>query len=88
MTLGVLYGFVPSYWKTPGWSDLPTLASGNDERGHHWIGAADPRLTIVEFSDYECPHCRAAHKAIRVLAARHPEQIRLVHRHLPLDMGR
>ncbi|MFC1642024.1 vitamin K epoxide reductase family protein [Myxococcota bacterium] len=86
VTLGALLAFVPSYWKTPGWSDLPKLVSGTDESGHHWIGARNPRLTIVEFSDYECPHCRAAHKAMRVLAAEHPEQIRLIHRHLPLDM--
>jgi protein-disulfide isomerase/uncharacterized membrane protein len=87
VTLGALLAFVPSYWRTPGWSDLPKLVSGDDESGHHWIGARNPKLTIVEFSDYECPHCRAAHKAMRVLAAKHPEQIRLVHRHLPLDMA-
>ncbi len=87
VTFGALLAFVPSYWRTPGWSDLPKLASGTDESGHHWIGARNPKLTIVEFSDYECPHCRAAHKAMRVLAAKHAEQIRLVHRHLPLDMA-
>jgi protein-disulfide isomerase/uncharacterized membrane protein len=87
VTLGALMVFVPAYWKTPGWSDLPRLASGTDENGNHWIGARNPKLTIVEFSDYECPHCRAAHKAMRVLAAKHPEQVRLVHRHLPLDMA-
>jgi uncharacterized membrane protein/predicted DsbA family dithiol-disulfide isomerase len=78
---------VPAYWQTPGWLDLPALDYGSDEHGHHWIGAREPSLTIVEFSDYECPHCRAAHKAIRVLAAKHPDEIRLVHRHLPLDMA-
>jgi protein-disulfide isomerase len=85
--LASLEAFVPNYWRTPGWADLPSLASGTDEGGHHWIGAADPALTIVEFSDYECPHCRAAHKQIRVLAAKHANRIRLVHRHLPLDMA-
>lgn len=87
VTLGALLAFVPSYWTTPGWSDLPKLVFGDDDSGHHWIGARNPKLTIVEFSDYECPHCRAAHKAMRVLVAKHPEQIRLVHRHLPLDMA-
>lgn len=86
-TLAALYAFVPSYWQTPGWSGLPKLAAGRDDVGNHWIGAQAPRLTIVEFSDYQCPHCRAAHKAMRVLAAKHPDQIRLIHRHLPLDMA-
>ncbi len=85
--IGATRSLMPSYWQTPGWLDLPALEYGSDEHGHHWIGAREPRLTIVEFSDYECPHCRAAHKAIRVLAAKHPDEIRLVHRHLPLDMA-
>lgn len=87
VTLGALLACGPSYWRTPGWSDLPTLISGADENGHHWIGAQNPRLTIIEFSDYQCPHCRAAHKATRVLAAKYPNQVQLIHRHLPLDMA-
>ncbi|MBN2575483.1 MAG: thioredoxin domain-containing protein [Deltaproteobacteria bacterium] len=78
---------VPHYWKAPGWNDLPRLPSGIDDNGHHWIGALKPTLTIVEFSDYECPHCRRAHKDARLLAAKHPNRIRLIHRHLPLDMA-
>lgn len=78
--------FFPTYWKTPGWDDLPQLMSGTDEHRHHWIGADNPKLTIVEFSDYECPHCRAAHKGMRLLASRYPDDIRLLHRHFPLDM--
>ena len=85
--VGGLYGYYPRYWHAPGWADLPQLASGIDQNGHHWIGARDPKLTLVEFSDYQCPHCRAAHKDIRALAAKHPEQVRLIHRHLPLDMA-
>ncbi|MBN1611938.1 MAG: thioredoxin domain-containing protein [Polyangiaceae bacterium] len=85
--LGLLWAWVPSYWRVPGWTDLPNLASGSTNEGHHWIGARSPTLTIVEFSDYECPHCRAAHKAVRMLASKHPDEIRLVHRHLPLDMA-
>lgn len=78
---------VPAYWQSPGWRGLPELRSGRDAAGHHWIGAEKPRLTIVEFSDYECPHCRAAHKRIRALAAAHPRTVRLIHRHLPLDQA-
>jgi len=85
--VGATVALVPAYWRSPGWLDLPALDYGVDHRGHHWIGARKPKLTIVEFSDYECPHCRSAHKTVRMLAAEYPEQIRLVHRHLPLDMA-
>lgn len=79
--------FFPRYWKAPGWNDLPQLRSDIDANGHHWTGAAEPQLTVVEFSDYECPHCRKAHKEARLLVAKHADQVRLVHRHLPLDQA-
>lgn len=76
---------VTPYWGGVGWDDLPELPTGVDEEGHHWIGARKPVVTIVEYSDYECPHCRRAHRNTRVLAARYPDKVRLYHRHLPLD---
>lgn len=78
---------VPAYWTHPAWQDLPALPDGVDDNGHHWIGARSPKVTVVEFSDYECPHCRRAHKAMRFLAASRPDDVRLVHRHFPLDLA-
>jgi protein-disulfide isomerase/uncharacterized membrane protein len=77
--------FFPRYYHHLGWTDLPKLASGTTEQGHHWIGAEQPELIIEEFSDYECPHCRRAHKHVRSLAAAYPDKVRMVHRHYPLD---
>jgi 2-hydroxychromene-2-carboxylate isomerase len=87
VTVVLLQILVPPYWRTPGWADLPSLASGSDEHGHNWMGAEKPALTIIEFSDYECPHCRAAHKHVRLMAGKLADRVRLVHRHLPLDMA-
>lgn len=42
-------------------------------------------VVIVEFSDFECAHCRRNRRMIRELEARHPELLRVVHRHFPLD---
>jgi protein-disulfide isomerase len=76
---------VPPYWMHLGWSDLPALPMGVDEEGHNWIGAERPAVIVTEFSDYECPHCRRAHRNIRQMASRYPDAVRLVHRHQPLD---
>lgn len=84
MAAGLTLG-IPEYWHHPGWSDLPKLPMGQDQNGCHWIGAEDPVVTVVEFSDYECPHCRRAHKKMRAEAARFPDKVRLIHNHLPLD---
>jgi uncharacterized membrane protein/predicted DsbA family dithiol-disulfide isomerase len=89
LTVGVVVAMVEilvtPYWECPGWRDLPSLNRGIDKEGHHWVGAENPLVSIVEFSDYECPHCRKAHKKVRMIAAEYPEAVRLYHRHLPLD---
>jgi protein-disulfide isomerase len=49
------------------------------------IGPADAPITIVEFSDYQCPFCRRWHDQVyEPLLAAYPGQIRMVYRHLPL----
>lgn len=65
----------------------PTLPHGIEPGGGHFIGAEKPTVTLVEFSDYECPYCRQAHAQLRALLERFPTQLRLVHRHYPLDQA-
>ena len=49
------------------------------------LGPADAPITIVEFSDYECPYCRRWHAEVyKPLLAAYPGKIRLVYRNLPL----
>ncbi len=49
------------------------------------IGPDDAPITIVEFSDYQCPFCRRWHEQVyEPLLAAYPGKIRLVYRHLPL----
>lgn len=47
-----------------------------------------PRLapvTIVEYGDFECPTCRAAEPAVRMLLERSPNAVRLIYRHYPIE---
>jgi protein-disulfide isomerase len=48
-------------------------------------GRAEARVTIVEFSDFECPYCRSAQPLIRAVVKRWPAQVRHVFKHFPLD---
>lgn len=49
------------------------------------LGPADAPITIVEFSDFECPFCRRWHAEVyKPLLASYPGKIRLVYRNLPL----
>ncbi len=50
-----------------------------------FIGPDKPLLTIVEFADFECPYSRQVSPAIRAMALRYKDQVRVEFRHLPLD---
>jgi len=42
-------------------------------------GATDAPVTIIEFSDLECPFCRRAAATMREVVAAYPSKIRLIH---------
>ena len=48
-------------------------------------GSNRPAVTIVEFSDFECPYCKAAQRALAEVLEHYGGQVRLVFKHLPLE---
>lgn len=53
--------------------------------GAYALGPEGAPITIVEFSDFQCPFCRRWHQEVyQPLLAAYPGQIRLVYRNLPL----
>src|ERR1700691_2429962 len=49
-------------------------------------GPADARITLVEFSDFECPYCSAAEKQVDIVMAAYPKDVKLVYKQFPLSM--
>jgi protein-disulfide isomerase len=49
-------------------------------------GPDDAKVIIVEFADFECPHCRAAVPMIDAALAAHPDKARLVYKFVALPM--
>lgn len=47
-------------------------------------GPQDAPITIVEFSDYQCPFCVRAEPTVKEVLAAYPGKVRLVHRDYPL----
>ena len=47
-------------------------------------GPADAPITIVEFSDFQCPYCSRATATLKKLDAAYPGKIRVVYRDFPL----
>ncbi len=50
----------------------------------HLQGEADAPCMLVEYGDYECPHCRAAHTLVQALQARFGARLCFVYRNFPL----
>jgi uncharacterized membrane protein len=75
----------PQYWQIKPPKPAHTLPNGITEKGHPWIGAENPSLIVEEFTDYMCFQCRKMHYHLRRMIEAHPDKIRLVHRHFPMD---
>ena len=49
-------------------------------------GGKDAPVTIVEWSDFQCPFCGRVNSTLRRVEAAYGEQVRLAFKHLPLPM--
>ena len=49
------------------------------------VGPADAPITLIEFSDFQCPFCARALPVIKTLRERYPTQLRVIYKHLPLE---
>jgi protein-disulfide isomerase len=49
-------------------------------------GPQSAPITIVEFSDFECPYCVRAEETVKEVLAAYPDKVRLVYRDYPLPM--
>jgi protein-disulfide isomerase len=52
--------------------------------GHPTSGGSSAPVTIIEFSDFQCPFCRAAEGALKQVREKYGEQLKLVYMDFPL----
>lgn len=48
------------------------------------LGSKDAKVVIVEFSDFQCPACRAAHPIVKQVIKEYGDKVLFVYRHFPL----
>jgi protein-disulfide isomerase len=51
----------------------------------HVLGPSQAPVTVVEYGDFECPNCRQAAAAVKIMLARFAGQVRFIYRHFPLE---
>lgn len=62
-------------------SDLSEAVGAVD----HVLGPEDAPVTIVEYGDFECPSCKHAAPAVRMLLKRFEDRVRFAFRHFPVE---
>ena len=49
-------------------------------------GGSQAKVTIVEYSDFQCPFCSRSHVTMKELVQQYNGQVRLLYKHLPLTI--
>jgi protein-disulfide isomerase len=87
LTIGtvLLPFFFPVYWSFEPPTFSAYIPHGITDDIHPWVGAENPELEIIEFTDYQCFQCNKMHFYLRQLMVKYPGKIKLIHRHFPMD---
>ncbi len=64
---------------------VPTVAPPVDEKTDHIRGGKNAKVTLVEFSDFECPFCQRFYPTLKAMEEKFGDQIRVVYKHFPLS---
>lgn len=55
------------------------------QEGDHIRGNAEAEITLLEYSDLECPFCQSVHPTLEEIVADYDGKVRWVYRHFPLE---
>ncbi len=64
----------------------PKLPSINGDKATPSMGAKEAAITITEFSDFQCPYCKKAQNTIKQVLQNYGNNVRIVFKHLPLEI--
>jgi protein-disulfide isomerase len=56
-----------------------------DTKNAPTTGPTQAPVTIIEFSDFECPFCKGSQATIKKILETFPDQVRLIFKHRPLE---
>lgn len=48
-------------------------------------GNTNAKISLIEYSDFECPFCKQFHNTMQQVIAAHEKDVKWVYRHFPLD---
>ncbi len=64
---------------------MPKLTRPVDPTRDHIQGPEDAAVTLVEYGDFQCPHCGRAYPIVKAVQKTMGRQMRFVYRHFPIS---
>jgi protein-disulfide isomerase/uncharacterized membrane protein len=61
------------------------LATLSTKASDPWKGSLNPKVTIVEFADFECGYCKRASGQLKQVVKAFEEDVLMVFKHFPMD---
>ncbi|MFH1749716.1 MAG: thioredoxin domain-containing protein [bacterium] len=76
------------FWKkSDSNSNSNSNTNGDIKIGDNYIlGPEDASITIIEFSEFQCPYCKTNAEVVKKILVKYPDNIQYVFRDFPLDM--
>ena len=65
--------------------NAPAIQTFSITQADHVRGNFNAPITLVEFSDFECPFCGRHYPTVNKILAEYPGKVRLVYKHFPLN---
>jgi protein-disulfide isomerase len=62
----------------------PSIKKVAENTDGYWIGSSKPKITIVEFADFECPYCKQSYATLREAALTYKNVVKLIFRDYPV----
>lgn len=56
-----------------------------DKDRDHIYGNLDAPISLIEYSDFECPYCKTFHQTVKKVIEAYDDQVNWVYRHYPLQ---
>ena len=80
----IIWGLIVANNKAPNVGNLTTSTAAPVTEADHDRGSTTSPVTVIEYSDFECPACRAYYPLIKRLTMEASTTMQFVYRHFPL----
>lgn len=76
---------IPSVLPSNDPSTTPSGTPAPITESDHVLGDSNAKVTLIEYSDFECPYCKQFHPTVERLMQEYEGRVKWVYRHYPLS---